>query len=339
MQKKQTVSSLQDLADMAGVSSSTASRALSDSPLLNVKTKKKLQDLARKHNYSVNKQARDFRLQQTRVISVVFMLDVHSDQHPSDPFFLEMLGGIADELAMHDYDLLLAHAPIASARVLANSRIVKYADGVIFIGQGEEHDFLNELTDSGTHLVVWGGPVADKHYVLVGSDNLGGGYAATSHLLEQGRQRIAFFGNRRSPENIDRFRGYQKALADFGAEANDQLIIEVPSDMHQAKAMALNTIRAGMRFDALVCTSDVMAMATLSAFSEMGISIPDDIAVVGYDDIHLANFSSPPLTTVRQNIPEAGKVLVTSILGLINDREVGDTTLNSELIIRKSSGL
>ena len=106
------VNSLQDLADLAGVSRATASRALNDNPIISAKTRKKLQALAAKHSYSINRQARDFRLRRTSVISVVFMLDIASEQHMSDPFFLDMLGGIADALADHDYDLLLAHAPI-----------------------------------------------------------------------------------------------------------------------------------------------------------------------------------------------------------------------------------
>lgn len=337
--EERSVSSLQDLADIAGVSRATASRALRDSPLVNARTRKKLQALAGKYNYTVNKQARDFRLRRTSVISVVFMLDPRSEQHMSDPFFLEMLGGIADGLAAHDYDLLLAHAPVASVLELASSRIVKHADGVIFIGQGEEHDALNELASRGTPVVVWGGPVEDKRYVLVGGDNVAGNHAATSHLLELGRRRIAFFGNTRTPENVARFRGYEQALTEFGIGVEKELIVNVPSDMPQAQRAVSDAMDAGIDIDAVVCTSDVMAIATISAFSGLGLKVPADIAVVGYDNISLAAYSSPPLTTVRQNIQQAGSILVESVLGLINGERVTDSILPSELIVRKSSGM
>ena len=105
--KLKKVTNLQELADLAGVSRATASRALNDNPVISSKTRRKLQALAAKHGYSINQKARDFRLQRTSVIAVVFMLDIESEQHMSDPFFLDMLGGIADALADHDYDLEL----------------------------------------------------------------------------------------------------------------------------------------------------------------------------------------------------------------------------------------
>ena len=332
------VSSLQDLADIAGVSRATVSRALNNSTLINAETRKRLQALASEHNYTVNKQARDFRLKQTRVISVVFMLDAHSEQHPSDPFFLEMLGGIADGLSLHDYDLLLAHAPVASMRDLANSRIVRNAEGVIFVGQGEEHEALNKLADAGTPIVVWGGSVADKRYLLVGGDNAGGGFSATSHLIAQGRRRIAFFGNTRTPENQARFSGYEKALAQANLQPDEKLTVDIPSDMQHAQVVIENLLNKRIDMDAVVCTSDVMAIAAIAALTESGFSVPDDIAVVGYDDIPIASFSSPPLTTIRQSIHQAGSVLVESVLALINGHQVADTTLSSKLVVRKSCG-
>jgi len=122
------IANLQDLADVAGVSRATASRALNDNPLISAATRKKIQQLASKHGYSINQRARDFRLQKTSVISVVFMLDVRSRQHMSDPFFFEILGSIADCLAEHDYDLLLAHAPIEDVRGLQNLSLIHISE-------------------------------------------------------------------------------------------------------------------------------------------------------------------------------------------------------------------
>ena len=332
------VTSLQDLADLAGVSRATASRALNDSPVISNKTKDKLRSLAKQYNYSINRQARDFRLSRTSVISVVFMLDIESKQHMSDPFFLDMLGGIADALAEHDYDLLLAHAPIADVSELEESRVIKQADGVIFIGQGEQHAQLNELASANNRIVVWGYPVADKNYVVVGGDNVGGGYKATRHLLELGRRRVAFFGNTNNPENAARYDGYRKALEEFGIEVDRRLEVDVPFEMHRAREVIIDFLETDVYLDAAVCITDVMALATLSTLQEFGVKVPDDIAVVGYDDINLAAYSSPPLTTVRQNIHWAGRVLVESVLGLINGENVSDTMLGSELVVRKSSG-
>lgn len=331
------VTRLQDLADLAGVSRATASRALSDSPLISDKTKLKIRTLAEKHNYRINRQARGLRLQQRGVVSVVFMLDRQSDQHMSDPFFLEMLGSIADSLADHDYDLLLAHAPIQDVRALPESRVIRDADGVIFVGQGEHHAELNRIADGGTPVVVWGGPVPDKRYVLVSSDNLAGGFAATDHLLTLGRRRVAFFGSTRNPEIAMRFEGYRNALAAHDVAPSSELVFDVPFDMHNAREATRHVLEAAHTFDALVCASDVMALAAISALADHGMSTPADVSVVGYDDIALASYGNPSLTTVRQNIGRAGNALVTSLLGLLGGGDVGDTQLPSELIVRESS--
>lgn len=334
---RKQVTSLQDLADLAGVSRATASRALNDNPVISAKTRKKLQALAAKHGYSINRQARDFRLQRTGVISVVFMLNVESEQHMSDPFFLDMLGGIADALAEHDYDLYLAHAPIENVLDLSGSRVIQQSDGVIFIGQEEQHEELNELAARGTRMVVWGYPVAEKKYVVVGGDNVGGGYKATQHLLELGRSRVAFFGTTNNPENEARYEGHLQALREAGIEPDPMLKIDVPFEIHHARDVIADVLEAKVDLDSVVCASDVIALATLSTFQELGLRVPDDISVVGYDDISLAAYSSPQLTTVRQNIRHAGRILVESILGLIRGEDVPDTTLASELVVRKSS--
>lgn len=331
------ITSLQDLADLAGVSRATASRALNDNPIISAKTRKKLQALAAKHGYSINRRARDFRLQRSSVISVVFMLDIKSGQHMSDPFFLDMLGGIADALADHDYDLLLAHAPIVNVLDLSGSHIFQQSDGIIFIGQEEQHEQLNELAKREHHMVVWGYPVTGKKYVVVGGDNRGGGYKATKHLLELGRRRIGFFGNTTYPENAARHEGYLQALDEYGIKADPELKVDVPFEMHRAREVIIDMLESGVDLDSVVCISDVIALATLSTLQEHGLRVPQDIAVVGYDDINLAAYSSPPLTTVRQNIRHAGRILVESVLGLINGEDVPDTTLASELVVRKSS--
>lgn len=328
---------LQDLADLAGVSRATASRALNDSPLISEKTKSRLRDLASEHNYRVNRRARSFRLQRTGIISVVFMLDTQSEQHMSDPFFLEMLGSIADGLADNDYDLLLAHAPVRDILNLNDSSVLEQSDGVIFIGQGEQHDRLNLLARSGKPMVVWGGQIADREYVLVGADNEAGGYLATCHLLEQGRKRVAFFGNTRTPENSARYRGYKMALKEFDVDFDDALLVNIAPDMEHAKTSAAKAVRAIGGLDGVVCTSDVMAMATISALHDMNLSVPRDVAVVGYDDVRLASYFSPTLTTVRQNIRWAGKTLVDSVLAMIQGDSVPDTTLANKLIVRQSS--
>ena len=334
---RKALTTMQELADIAGVTRGTVSRALSDSPRVNEKTKARIRKLAEKHNYRVNQQARNFRLRKTGVIAVVFMLDIKSEQHMSDPFFLEMLGGIADCLAEHDLDLFLAHAPVADVLELKDSRVFQNSDGVIFIGQGTQHDKLNIVAKSDKPVVVWGAPMPGQAYCRVGGDNVNGGYLATKHLLEAGRRNIAFFGDIKLPEIALRFSGYQKALREFGIEFNAALQAAIPFEMQHAREALLQFYGDNRNFDAALCSSDVMALSVIATLNETGLTVPGDVAVVGYDDIGLASYGNPSLTTIRQNIRSAGRVLVESVLGLINGESVTDTTLASELVVRKSS--
>jgi DNA-binding LacI/PurR family transcriptional regulator len=332
------VSNLQDLADLAGVSRATASRALNDNPRIALKTRQKIQALAQKHGYSINRRARDLRLQRNSVVAVVFMLDIRSKQHMSDLFFLDMLGGIADALAARDYDLLLAHAPVVDASDLADSRIMSQSDGVIFIGQERQHEQLNKLAGSECPIVVWGHPVTDKLYTVVGGDNQNGGRQAADHLLRSGRRRIAFFGNTANPENAARFSGYSMALADHGIELDSSLQFDIPFSMEKARDTISQLLEERVDFDAVVCVSDVMALATISAIQRHGLRVPNDIAVTGYDDIAIAAYCSPTLTTVQQNIGQAGEVLVDTLMRLIDGETPGDTILPTQLVVRESSG-
>jgi len=332
------VTSLQELADLAGVSRATASRALNDNPRISKKTRQKLQQLALEAGYSINRRARDLRLKKTSIIAVVLMLDLRSKQHMSDLFFLDMLGAIADALASRDYDLLLSHTPSADALNLADSRLKTQSDGAIFIGQERQHARLNRVAQTGHPMVVWGHAVADRDYTVVGSDNETGGYLATRQLLLAGRRRIAFFGDVINPEMGARFAGYQRALSEYDIPFDPALQFDVPFRMDQARMAVMKLIEVGIPFDAVVCSSDVLALATIGALQSAGRSVPNDIAVTGYDDIGFATHTNPPLTTVRQNIGEAGEALVNTLLRKIEGESVADTILPAELVVRESCG-
>ncbi|MEL0137653.1 MAG: LacI family DNA-binding transcriptional regulator [Halieaceae bacterium] len=332
-----TISSLQDLADLAGVSRATASRALSDNPRISKKTRDRVQALARSHGYVVNRGARDLRLQRSSIISVVFMLDMRSKQHMSDQFFMEMLGSIADASSDRDYDLLLTHAPETGDMDAAVNNILQRSDGVIFVGQEKRHNQLNAIAESGHPIIVWGQRVPGKRYPVVGSDNFEGGRAVTLELLDKGRSRIAFFGGVDNPELASRFSGYQAALNERGLEFDPQLHFDVPFSLEQAEAAVARLLEQHSDFDAVVCMSDVMAMATVGALQGFGLRVPEDVAVTGYDNISLAAFVRPSLTTVSQSISMAGEALVDGLLRRMRGESVPDVTLPADLIVRDSS--
>lgn len=336
--KPPRLTKMQQLADLAGVSVSTVSRALAGNPLINVKTRDRIAALAAEHNYQINENARNFRLQRTNVIAVVLMLDVKSEQHISDMFFLEMLGAIADALSAQNYDLLLAHSPVDDVADIYSSRVLRRSDGIIFIGQGNQHGKLNEIADLDHPMVVWGSNLTDRHYCTVGSDNVAGGYLATKHLLNLGRKNIVFMGDINMPEPRQRYQGYLQALKENNIKSDSGLQVDVPFEMSHASEAINQLLQQKIALDGAVCCSDLIALSAIAALTESGLSVPDDVAVVGYDDIALASYSSPSLTTVRQNIVQGGRVLVQKIMAQINGDKVADSVLKTELIVRRSSG-
>lgn len=326
-----------DIARLAGVSVATVSRALNGSPLISRETRDRVEELARSLDYSINIGAKNLRLQRNRTIAVVIPYDRVSRQHISDPFFLSMVGSLADALTERGFDMLLSRVDadsLDSAAQLVNSGV---ATGVILIGQWRHHDQLNLLASRRVPIVVWGTQLPQQLYCSVGGDNVAGGAMATTHLIERGRRRIVFVGDPQLPEVAHRHRGYAEALAAHGLVPDPALLVAVPFDAEAARAGIEALCDQGSAFDAVFACSDVMASAATRALIGRGCSVPDDVAVVGYDDIEWASHANPPLTTVRQPIVLAGEALVDALLQTIDGQQVAPRTLPVELVVRAST--
>ena len=336
--RKPTVPQMVDIARLAGVSKSTVSRALADSPLVNDKTKALVKKIAIEHNYRLNVAARNFRLKESLTISVLLPTAVGADWRLSDPFFLELLGAIADSVDAHGHQLLLSRTSPQDGNWIKSFVEKRNADGLILIGQGSQHKAINELAKNYKALSVWGAKLEDTmHYPVVGTDNELGGKRITTHLLSQGRRRIAFLGLRDSPEIMQRFAGYCLAHNEFDLPWHKSLVVEDqinPSPL-QTQLKKLLGLKSGC--DAIVASSDVQAMSAIQSLQELGLSVPRDIAVVGYDDITLAQYYNPALTTIHQDRKQAGNFLVENVLSAINGGETTTRTLDPELVVRDSA--
>jgi DNA-binding LacI/PurR family transcriptional regulator len=330
---------MSDIARLAGVSESTVSRALNNNPLINEKTRERIQKIARSMNYKVNESARNLRLRRSHTISVVINTGKVGGQSFSDPFMIDMIGAIADQLAQHQYDLLFSSSIVTSEDwhdYLLGSR---RADGVIVIGQGTDDSPLRELHKFGDPLVVWGGthkPGSD--YCIVSSDNQMGGCKATEHLIGLGRRRIVFLGDIAHPEIDARYRGYRVALGSAGLEAGERHI-DVAFSIESGYQSVMELLRGGAPdFDAFFAASDNIAMGAIKALQASGFKVPSDVAVVGFDDIPIAPFYTPPLTTVRQSIHRGGELLVDKVMQLVAGKKVESEVLPTELVVRASCG-
>ncbi len=332
--------SMSDIAIEAGVSESTVSRALNDNKLISVKTRKKIQAIAREMNYKFNESARSLRLQRSHTVSVVINSEQGAGQSFSDPFMMDLIGSIADELSRHRYDLLFSSSIVARQDWHAYLLGSRRADGVIVIGQGKSDLPLRELHKLGDPIVVWGGTLEeDTPYCIVGSDNILGGRQATDHLIGLGRRRILFLGDIQHAEINARYQGYLNALRSAGLETH-QRHIDTTFSIDGSYQCVLNMLnREGLTFDAVFTASDNIAMGTIKALQQKNYTVPGDVSVVGFDDIPIAPFFTPPLTTVRQNVHLGGEILVRKILTLIDtDEFTTSEMLPTELVVRGSCG-
>jgi len=331
--------SMSDIARLAGVSESTVSRALNNNPLINEKTRERIQQIARSMNYKVNESARNLRLKRSHTISVVINTGCAGGQTFSDPFMLDMIGAIADRLAQYKYDLLFSNS-IASGddwhSYLMGSR---RADGVIVIGQGVDDSPLRELEKQGDPLVVWGGTTKPgSEYCIVSSDNQLGGRQATEHLLSLKRSKVIFLGDTAHPEIHGRYEGYSSALAEAGLSENERQTEVSFSSESGYQAITDLIGREGLTFDGVFAASDSIAMGAIKALQALGHKVPEDVAVVGFDDIPIAPFYTPPLTTVRQNIHRAGELMVEKMMQLVGNKTAEPEVLPTELVVRASCG-
>lgn len=332
-----------DIAYRAGVSQATVSRALRGSDLVSPETRRKIELIARELNYKVDKNASALRRQSSETIALLLFEDPTSDDSMINPFFMSMLGSITRACARTGYDLLISFQQL-SDDWHADYQDSHKSDGLILLGYGdylESRLKLDRLVAQGTHFVRWGAVVEGQPGISIGCDNVDGGRAATEHLLRLGRRNIAFLGSAsaRCPEFFDRFHGYAAALHAAGMEAWPDLQMDATDSVeHIGFAATRELIREGVPFDAIFAASDLLAIGAIRALVESGRRVPEDVAVVGFDDIPIANYVNPPLTTIAQDTKHAGEVLVDTLLRQIHGDSVSSLMLPASLVVRRSCG-
>ncbi len=331
-----------DIAHLAGVSQPTVSRALRGSPMVNEETRKRIQAIAEQLNYKVDKNASNLRTQHSGTIALLFFEDPTPDDSQINPFFLSMLGSITRACALQSYDLLISFQQL-STNWQADYEDSNKADGLILLGYGdylESQSRLEKLVEQGTHFVRWGAVLPGQPGISIGCDNFQGGHDITVHLLRQGRRDIAFLGHASNhyPEFFERYRGHAHALHSGGHALHTQLQVDAVTTEQSGYEAARELLHRGLPFDAIFAASDLIAIGAMKALHEQGLRVPDEVAVAGFDDIPMAGFVNPSLSTVQQDTKLAGNLLVETLLKLINDEPVESFTLPVKLALRRSSG-
>ena len=326
---------LEDLATIAGVSVSTVSRALNDHHSISTKTKQKIWALAKERGYSFRRYMPAAPIGAEGAIAIV-LPRTHGRPLPlSHPFFLELLASIGEAARDRGCDFTVSHTAPASYDDLYLAVTASRANGTIFLGQGDLHEAFNQLAATDARFVVWGAQLPGQKYCSIGSDNFLGGRRATLHLARLGRKKIVFLGETH-PEATQRREGYLDALRESGLEPEPSLVLPVDFEMESAEAAVGRLLRRGATFDAIFASSDLIALGAIRALQRAGLKVPEDVAVVGYDDMLLSRLSTPALSTIKQDTSKAGRLLVSRILD--QDGDHGPETLPTDLIVRESCG-
>lgn len=330
-----------DIADLAGVSQATVSRALRNSPLVRQETRERIQQIARELNYFVNRNAAGLRTHQSNTIALL-LFDETEGGAQINPFFLTMIGYITRAASRMGYDVLV------SLQQLTDDWHIEYqashrADGLILLGYGDYVSYgekLDALAAANTRFIIYGPIVRDQPGHSLGCDNETGGFAATEHLIKLGRRRIVILGDtsKRHPEFASRYVGYARALTQAGLDLAPELKVYADNTEDRSYAAVQALIDSDLSFDAIFAVTDVLAIGAMSALADAGRRVPEDVSVVGFDDLPRAAFVTPALTTVQQNIREAGEGLVAAVAGLIEGKPVESIQMAPKLIVRDSCG-
>ncbi|MBI2381290.1 MAG: LacI family DNA-binding transcriptional regulator [Gammaproteobacteria bacterium] len=331
-----------DIAYLAGVSQPTVSRALRGSPLVSEETRERVLAIARQLNYKVDKNASSLRSQQSGTLALLLFEDPTPDDSHINPFFLSMLGAITRASARRGYDLLVSFQQL-SEDWHADYEDSRKADGLILLGYGDYREYrgkLEQLLAQGTHFVRWGAVLDEQPGLSIGCDNVQGGRDITAHLLAQGRKRIAFLGGAGPgcPEFFDRYRGYTEALEAAGLAVLPELQVDAITTEQDGYEALCTLLARGVAFDGLFAASDLIAIGALRALGDRGYRVPEDVALAGFDDIPLASFTNPPLTTVLQDTQKAGELLVDVLIQQIRGEAAASVKFPASLKIRKSCG-
>lgn len=330
------VKTLADIAAIAGVTTATVSRALAGHGRISETTRRRVADIAELHDFQPNQTARNLRLGRTRSVGVVIPLGHESAQRVSDPFYTALIGHLMDGLARRDHAMLLSAVTPHDNAWLSNMTRSGRVDGIVVLCQSDQETVLRQVGGTYKPMVVWGETAdGDEDYCCVGTDNRLGGRIATEHLLRAGRRRIAFAGMTDIPELVARHAGYLDAHEAYGVEPGPRLAVPLAFD--PSSSMLREAVGGLPEIDAVVAASDMIAMGAIKALSECGRRVPEDVLVVGYDDVSLAAHILPPLTTIRQDLARAAETILTLLFRRVEGHETRSVRIPLELVHRRSA--
>lgn len=328
---------LKDIARLAGVSKSTVSRVVNNQPNVNEQTREKVLEVIRQHNFRLNTTARALATRHTHILSVIIPQSIASTF--TEPYFPSVIQSVSKVAAEHDYAVMLwigndEEEERFGERIVMNGMF----DGALIASSIENDPLVEHLSKAGFPYVIIGPPhFENANYVDV--DNCTGAYHAVVHLIGLRRKRIGIItGPLNMGASKDRLAGYRNALADANIAYDANLVFEGTFEESSGYHGALALLQQNV--DAIFAVSDTMALGVLRALSEKDVKVPEDIAVVGFDDMPFASHTKPALTTVHQPIAELGADAARTLIRLVEGQlvEPYQAIFPAYLVVRESCG-
>jgi LacI family transcriptional regulator len=325
---------LRMVAQKAGVSVNTASRAINNKPDINKETKKRVLKISQELGYVRNATAVALRTNRTWTIGVVI-------EDNRNPFYAEVLNGMEEAVRGKNYHIILTNTQrdYNKEEEAINLLLAKRVDGLLIDPVQDRDNDINSLVEANIPFVVVGRDFENIEVDAVYNDEVKGGFLATEYLIKKGHKRIALIDGflYKSPAK-GRLEGYKKALKEYGIPLDDALVSAGDIDLKDGYERTKQLFEKELNFNAIFAYNDMMAFGAMQAIKEKGLRIPEDIGLVGYDDIPFSSLTSPPLTTIRLKKQDLGIECVKLLLSRINNKrkKTKKIMLDVELIKRKT---
>jgi LacI family transcriptional regulator len=330
---------LEEIAQLSGVSRSTVSRVINDQPNVKAEVRERVLRVVAETGYHPDPAARSLAGRRTGVIGLVIPRAV--TMLFNDPYIPRLLQGITQTCNAHDYtlSLFLLHTQEEEEKLHPRILRTQLFDGVIVQAAQIGDSLISQMVEYDVPFVMIGRPQADPSISFVNVDNVIGAYTAVSHLIQLGYTRIATVtGPLDQSAGLDRRQGYLNALQDRGRRRDDNLMVQ--GDFTETSGYISMQRLLPYQPDAVFVASDTMAFGALRALRQAGLSVPEDVAVIGFDDLMPSATSDPPLTTIRQPILRVGTQVVETLIDILHNglKPARRIVMPTELVIRSSCG-
>ncbi|WP_017587386.1 LacI family DNA-binding transcriptional regulator [Nocardiopsis ganjiahuensis] len=332
---------LEMVAERAGVGRGTVSRVINGSSQVSPRTREAVHAAIAELGYSPNQAARTLVTRRTDTIALV--VSESRDRLFADPFFADIIRGVSSVLHERDLQLMLTTARgEAEHKRVGEYLSGSHVDGALLVSLHRDDPLTSRLADSGVPVVHGGRPYSEAQPApfCVDMDNVKGGRLATQHLLDSGRRRVATItGPQDMNAGVERFRGYRESVAAAGQEVDERLVVQGDFSVDGGSEAMARLLDQGGDPDAVFVASDMMAVGAIRTLRERGLRVPEDVALVGFDDTLMAQHSDPALTTVHQPTVKMGQEMARLLVDVAIPRtaESEMVLLDARLVVRDSA--